>query len=165
MYARGESRAENCCRQTTKPSSLAYSLQTAPSVCDTHFRTSCLGPAIPRPAGMDPGLALMIASVFKVATRVRHMVAATAVAASLLGGCAVNDTGASEVWDPIETPNRFIFSINRAVDVMAVRPVAVALPLGPDIRAPRDVVEVRAHELLPEYCRRRSRLRRIRHHR
>ena len=67
----------------------------------------------------------MIASVFKVATRVRHAVAATAVAASLLGGCAVNDTGAAEVWDPIETPNRFIFSINRAVDIMAIRPIAV----------------------------------------
>ena len=67
----------------------------------------------------------MIASVFKVATRVRHSVALTAVAASLLGGCAVNDTGAAEVWDPIETPNRFIFSINRAVDIMAIRPVAV----------------------------------------
>jgi phospholipid-binding lipoprotein MlaA len=74
---------------------------------------------------MDPGLALMIASVFKVATRVRRSVAVTAVAAALLGGCAVNDTGASEVWDPIETPNRFIFSINRAVDVMAIRPMAV----------------------------------------
>jgi phospholipid-binding lipoprotein MlaA len=67
----------------------------------------------------------MIASVFKVATRVRRSVAAAAVAATLLGGCAVNDTGASEVWDPIETPNRFIFSFNRAVDVMAVRPIAV----------------------------------------
>ena len=67
----------------------------------------------------------MIASVFELATRVRRSVAATAVAAALLGGCAVNDTGASEVWDPIETPNRFIFSINRAVDVMAIRPLAV----------------------------------------
>jgi phospholipid-binding lipoprotein MlaA len=74
---------------------------------------------------MDPGLALMIASVFKVATRVRRSVAGAAVAATLLGGCAVNDTGAAEVWDPIETPNRFIFSINRAVDIMAIRPIAV----------------------------------------
>jgi phospholipid-binding lipoprotein MlaA len=74
---------------------------------------------------MDPGLALMIASVFEVATRVRRSVAATAVAAALLGGCAVNDTGSTEVWDPIETPNRFIFAINRAVDVMAIRPLAV----------------------------------------
>lgn len=67
----------------------------------------------------------MIASVFEMATRVRRSVVATAMAATMLAGCAVNDTGASEVWDPIETPNRFIFSINRAVDVMAVRPVAV----------------------------------------
>src|SRR5215218_10401301 len=108
-----------------KRSALAYSLQTAASVCNTHFRTSCLWPGMLGPAGMDPGLALMIASVFKVATRVRRSVAVTAVAASLLGGCAVNDTGAAEVWDPIETPNRFIFSINRAVDIMAIRPVAV----------------------------------------
>jgi phospholipid-binding lipoprotein MlaA len=67
----------------------------------------------------------MIASVSKMATRVRCSVVATAVAAALLGGCAVNDTGASEPWDPIETPNRFIFSVNRAVDVMAIRPIAV----------------------------------------
>jgi phospholipid-binding lipoprotein MlaA len=67
----------------------------------------------------------MIASVFKVATCVRRSVAATAVTGILLGGCASGDTGAAEVWDPIETPNRFIFSINRAVDVMAIRPVTV----------------------------------------
>jgi phospholipid-binding lipoprotein MlaA len=54
----------------------------------------------------------------------RSLVAMT-VAATLMGGCAVNDTGAAEVWDPIETPNRFMFSINRAVDIMALRPVAV----------------------------------------
>src|SRR5688500_7752858 len=126
MYARGqESKGGNCCRKTTKPTSLAYSLQTAACVCNTHFRTSCLWPGVPVPAGMDPGLALMITSVFEVATRVRRSVAATAVAAALLGGCAVNDTGASEVWDPIETPNRFIFAINRTVDVMAIRPLAV----------------------------------------
>jgi len=45
------------------------------------------------------------------------------LAAALLGGCA--DTGANEPWDPMETPNRFVFSINRAVDVIALRPVAV----------------------------------------
>lgn len=66
----------------------------------------------------------MIASVFKVAARVRLSVAATALAGGLLGGCA-SDTGAAEVWDPLETPNRFIFSINRAVDIMALRPIAV----------------------------------------
>ena len=37
----------------------------------------------------------------------------------------MKDTGAAEPWDPIETPNRFIFSLNRAVDIIAIRPVAV----------------------------------------
>ncbi len=54
----------------------------------------------------------------------RSAVAAIAVA-TLAGGCATKDTGAEEVWDPLETPNRFIFSINRAVDTIALRPVAV----------------------------------------
>ena len=67
----------------------------------------------------------MIANVFKVAARVRRSVALTALAGGLLGGCAVNDTGAAEVWDPIETPNRFVFSINRALDVMMLRPITV----------------------------------------
>jgi len=68
----------------------------------------------------------MIASVTRsVATGVRHSLAAMAVSAALLGGCASQDTGAAEVWDPIETPNRFIFSINRAIDIMAIRPIAV----------------------------------------
>ena len=49
---------------------------------------------------------------------------ATAAAISV-GGCASTDTGASEPWDPIETPNRFIFSLNHAVDVMLLRPLAV----------------------------------------
>src|SRR5258706_2031506 len=75
---------------------------------------------------MDPGLALMIASVSKsLATGVRRSVAAAALAAALVSGCASGDTGAAEVWDPIETPNRFIFSINRAVDIIAIRPIAV----------------------------------------
>jgi phospholipid-binding lipoprotein MlaA len=51
-------------------------------------------------------------------------IVAVAVAA-LLGGCATKDTGAADVWDPLETPNRFIFAINRAVDTVAIRPVAV----------------------------------------
>ena len=72
------------------------------------------------------GLALMIASVSKSMTAgARRSVVAAALAAALLGGCASGDTGAAEVWDPIETPNRFIFSINRAVDMMAIRPLAV----------------------------------------
>lgn len=50
---------------------------------------------------------------------------ATVAAAAMVGGCASGDTGAAEVWDPIETPNRFMFSINRVVDIIALRPVAV----------------------------------------
>jgi phospholipid-binding lipoprotein MlaA len=72
------------------------------------------------------GLALMIASVSKSMTAgARRSVVATALAAALVSGCASGDTGAAEVWDPLETPNRFIFSINRAVDIMAIRPLAV----------------------------------------
>jgi phospholipid-binding lipoprotein MlaA len=50
---------------------------------------------------------------------------AALTAAGLLAGCASTDTGASEPWDPIEVPNRFVFSINRAVDLIAIRPFAV----------------------------------------
>lgn len=61
----------------------------------------------------------------RTADGARRSLMATVTAAALVGGCASGDTGAAEVWDPLETPNRFIFSINRAVDVMAIRPVAV----------------------------------------
>ena len=82
-------------------------------------------PGIPRACG-GPGLASIIESVSKSMTAgVRRSVVAAAVAAALVGGCASGDTGAAEVWDPIETPNRFIFSINRAVDMIAIRPLAV----------------------------------------
>ncbi len=60
-----------------------------------------------------------------VAAGVRHSAIAVIAAAAMVGGCATNDTGAAEVWDPIETPNRFIFSINRAIDIIAIRPLAV----------------------------------------
>jgi len=47
----------------------------------------------------------MTKSMFEaIACNVRHSVVVAAAAAALLGGCAVNDTGASEVWDPIEVP-------------------------------------------------------------
>ena len=49
----------------------------------------------------------------------------TAMAAAMLAGCASGDTGANEPWDPMETPNRFMFAINRTVDMIAVRPAAV----------------------------------------
>ena len=62
----------------------------------------------------------------KAMARTRHSLVVVAAASVLLGGCgAYRDTGAEEVWDPIETPNRFIFSINRAVDLIAIRPVTV----------------------------------------
>ncbi len=55
----------------------------------------------------------------------RHTMVAVIAAGVLLGGCAIKDTGSVEPWDPIETPNRFIFSLNRAVDMIAIRPIAV----------------------------------------
>ena len=61
-----------------------------------------------------------------VAAGFRHSLIAVVAAAAMLGGCATKDTGANEPWDPIETPNRFIFSLNRAVDIIAIRPIAVA---------------------------------------
>jgi len=60
-----------------------------------------------------------------VAANFRHSLVAVVAAGVMLGGCAVKDTGANEVWDPIEVPNRFIFSLNRAVDIIAIRPIAV----------------------------------------
>lgn len=57
--------------------------------------------------------------------RVRRGVIAAVAATALLGGCASTDTGANEVWDPLEIPNRFIFSLNRVVDLVALRPLAV----------------------------------------
>jgi len=55
----------------------------------------------------------------------RKTVIAGVAAGALLAGCASGDTGANEPWDPLEGPNRFIFSINRAVDIIAIRPIAV----------------------------------------
>jgi len=60
----------------------------------------------------------------KTCSRLRFSLAAALVAAAL-GGCATQDTGAAEPWDPIEGANRMVFSINRAVDIIAIRPIAV----------------------------------------
>jgi phospholipid-binding lipoprotein MlaA len=65
----------------------------------------------------------MVEGFFKHRANIRHSALALAAAAAL-AGCAA-DTGANEPWDPMEAPNRFFFSINRAVDVIAIRPVAV----------------------------------------
>jgi phospholipid-binding lipoprotein MlaA len=68
----------------------------------------------------------MVASlVGSVTARFRRSAVVVATAAVMLGGCASTDTGAAEVWDPLEAPNRFIFSLNRAVDIIAFRPLAV----------------------------------------
>ena len=74
---------------------------------------------------MDPGSALMIGVKRTIGASIRRSVVAVALAGTVLGGCATKDTGAAEVWDPLETPNRFIFSINRVVDIIALRPLAV----------------------------------------
>ncbi len=92
----------------------------------------------------------------------RHAVVAVA-AAALVGGCATNDTGAAEVWDPLETPNRFFFALNQTVDTIAIRPVAVLyrdwMPkpaqrgvhnvvqnLGEPVTAINDAVQGNAHQ-------------------
>ena len=68
-------------------------------------------PGIPRACG-GPGLASKIESVSKSKMfGGRRSVAIAAMAAALAGGCASGDTGAAEVWDPI--------------DMIAVRPLAV----------------------------------------
>jgi phospholipid-binding lipoprotein MlaA len=68
----------------------------------------------------------MVASLVEsVTARFRRSAVAVVTAAVMLGGCASTDTGAAEVWDPLEAPNRFIFSLNRAVDLIAFRPLAV----------------------------------------
>ena len=64
----------------------------------------------------------MVEGFFKSMANIRHSALALAAAVALTG---CSDTGANEPWDPLEGPNRFVFSINRAVDTIAVRPVAV----------------------------------------
>src|SRR5215475_6805566 len=85
-------------------------LQTVGGVCDTEPK----------------GLRFMVKNlVGSMMARLRGSAVAMTAAAVLMGGCASTDTGAAEVWDPIETPNRFIFAINRTIDLIAIRPLAV----------------------------------------
>ena len=74
------------------------------------------------------------------AWRLSSLAALTAV--GLLAGCASTDTGASEPWDPIEVPNRFVFSINRAVDMIAIRPFAVLYRDWMPAQAQKGIVNV-----------------------
>jgi phospholipid-binding lipoprotein MlaA len=67
----------------------------------------------------------MVQGLLNTMAGARHSAIAVAAAAALVAGCASGDTGANEPWDPLEGPNRFIFSINRAVDIIAIRPIAV----------------------------------------
>src|SRR5262249_20127816 len=57
--------------------------------------------------------------------RLRRSALAIALSGLALAGCASGDPGASEPWDPIEPPTRLMFAINRPVDMVAIRPVAV----------------------------------------
>lgn len=50
-------------------------------------------------------------------------VAVLAVTGSLVAGCATAEQG--EVWDPLETPNRFLFALNKTLDTFILRPLAV----------------------------------------
>jgi phospholipid-binding lipoprotein MlaA len=105
-----------------------YALQSEVYVCKTAANggrsSRLLNVGTLHKAG-ELGLASMIEGFKSVAAWARGGTVAVIAASALLGGCAIHDTGASEVWDPLEAPNRFIFSINRAVDLIAIRPVAV----------------------------------------
>ena len=72
---------------------------------------------------------MSVGLVKTMATGIRPALVAATLAAALLssmllGGCATKDTGAADVWDPIEIPNRFVFAIDRTVDMIAIRPFA-----------------------------------------
>ncbi len=57
-------------------------------------------------------------------TGIRRGVAAIAVAAMLVSGCA-SAPESGDAWDPLETPNRFMFAINKTLDTFILRPLAV----------------------------------------
>src|SRR4051812_13434867 len=96
----------------------AEALQSAGGVCDT-----CANCGKTKPFSGVPGA--MVQGLRKTMAGARQSAIAVVAAAALLGGCASGDTGANEPWDPLEGANRFIFSINRAVDIIAIRPIAV----------------------------------------
>src|SRR5262249_16033809 len=53
----------------------------------------------------------------------RRGIAVLAVAGCLVSGCATREEG--EVWDPLETPNRLMFALNKTLDTFILRPLAV----------------------------------------
>ena len=53
----------------------------------------------------------------------RRAAAVLALAGSLVTGCATPEQG--DVWDPLETPNRFLFALNKTLDTFILRPMAV----------------------------------------
>jgi phospholipid-binding lipoprotein MlaA len=67
----------------------------------------------------------MVQGILRSVAGLRRSVVFAAAVAALAGGCASTDTKDQDVWDPLEVPNRFVFSINRAVDIIAIRPLAV----------------------------------------
>ncbi|MCW5748487.1 MAG: VacJ family lipoprotein [Alphaproteobacteria bacterium] len=54
---------------------------------------------------------------------VRRATVVLALTGSLVAGCATAEQG--EVWDPLETPNRFLFALNKTLDTFILRPLAV----------------------------------------
>ncbi|PWC56339.1 VacJ family lipoprotein [Azospirillum sp. TSO22-1] len=62
------------------------------------------------------------------ATAIRSLfrTALAATVALALAGCASgrNGTGQDEVYDPLEVPNRFVFAMNDAADILVIRPAA-----------------------------------------
>ena len=61
--------------------------------------------------------------VLRWVSSARRGAAVLALAGSLAAGCATPEQG--EVWDPLETPNRFLFALNRTLDTFILRPLAV----------------------------------------
>jgi phospholipid-binding lipoprotein MlaA len=53
----------------------------------------------------------------------RRGIAVLALAGGLVAGCATPEQG--DAWDPLETPNRFLFALNKTLDVFILRPMAV----------------------------------------
>lgn len=66
----------------------------------------------------------MVSGVTAVSIRFLSPIRATVFAVALVsvGGCA---SAPGEPNDPLETPNRFMFAINRTVDMLVLRPAAV----------------------------------------